>query len=207
MKKSSTTESLILHAAERIFFLRGFDGARMQEIADEASINKALLHYYFRSKERLFDAVFEAAVSRLLPPVLSVLHLELPLREKITAFVEAYFTTVLENPFLPGFIVHELQRNPAHFRAVIAARRIDVLETLKMQLHEGAESGIWRRISAEQFMLNLFSLCAFPFVARQGMQALSGKNDHEYLLLLEERRTLISGWVLDMLRPETVNAK
>jgi AcrR family transcriptional regulator len=204
MKKSSSTESLILQAAEQIFFLRGYNGARMQEIADEASINKALLHYYFRSKEQLFEAVFEAAVARLVPPVLAVLHQELPLRDKISAFVDAYFTTVEENPFLPGFIVYELQRNPEHFRTTIEAERVDLLDKLQMQLHEGADNGTLRRMSAEQFMLNLFSLCAFPFIARQGMQALSGRNDQDYHLLLEERRKLIPGWILDTLRPDTV---
>lgn len=202
MKKSCETESLILQAAERIFYLRGFDGARMQEIADAASINKALLHYYFRSKQRLFDAVFTAALSRLVPPVLAELQNERPIAGKITGFVNTYFATVRKNPSLPGFIVYELQRNPEHFGTVIRQQRIDVLERLGRELQEGADSGSLRRISAEQFILNLFSLCAFPFIAAQGMQALSGKNIRDYQELLEERRLLIPRWMLDMLRPE-----
>ena len=202
MKKSSETESLILQAAERVFYLRGFDGARMQEIADAASINKALLHYYFRSKQRLFDAVFTVALSRLVPPVLAELRQNLPLEEKITRFVNTYFATVRKNPALPGFIVHEMQRNPGHFGSVIRQQRIDVLYSLCVQLEEEARSGRLRSISPEQFLLNLFSLCAFPLIAAVGMQALSGMNSDAYEELLEERRKLIPRWMLDMLRPQ-----
>lgn len=202
MNNDLATEKTILHAAELVFHRRGFDGARMQEIADEAGINKALLHYYFRSKERLFGAVFSAAIARLVPPVLAVLHTDLPFVEKLTAFVDAYFSTVQANPFLPGFVVYEMQRNPEHFKTIMDENRMLLLKKLQRQLHEEFENGRLRSISAEQFMLNLLSLCAFPFVARQGMQALSGRTDSEYLLLLDERRKLIPVWIFDMLRPE-----
>jgi len=173
------TQRRILCSAEKVFYRQGYDGARMQEIADEAGINKALLHYYFRSKERLFDAVFSDAVLRLVPPVFAVMNINAPLMDKVRAFVDAYFSTVVNNPFLPGFVVHEMHRNPSRFSEII----------------QGAESGKLVPMEAEQFMLNLLSLCAFPFVAAGAMQAVSGKNDTEYQQLLEERRQLIPEWM------------
>jgi AcrR family transcriptional regulator len=199
MKEERATEELILQCAEKVFHRSGFDGARMQEIADEAGINKALLHYYFRSKDRLFDAVFSAAVSRLVPPVFSMLNTQKPLTEKIADFVRQYFMTVMEHPFLPGFIIHEMHRNPAHFRTVMAGGRFVKLDRLQQQLQEGIAAGCFREISVEQFMLNLFSLCAFPFAARNAMQAMTGIGDDCYQQILEERRRLIPVWMIGMI--------
>ncbi|MDP8306393.1 MAG: TetR/AcrR family transcriptional regulator [Candidatus Chlorobium antarcticum] len=189
------TQRRILCSAEKVFYRQGYDGARMQEIADEAGINKALLHYYFRSKERLFDAVFSDAVLRLVPPVFAVMNINAPLMDKVRAFVDAYFSTVVNNPFLPGFVVHEMHRNPSRFSEIIQGSRLFMLQGLQRQLDEGAESGKLVPMEAEQFMLNLLSLCAFPFVAAGAMQAVSGKNDTEYQQLLEERRQLIPEWM------------
>uniref|UniRef100_A4SEG4 Transcriptional regulator, TetR family n=1 Tax=Chlorobium phaeovibrioides (strain DSM 265 / 1930) TaxID=290318 RepID=A4SEG4_CHLPM len=135
------TERRILQSAEKVFYRQGYDGARMQEIADEAGINKALLHYYFRSKERLFDAVFSDAVMRLVPPVFAVMNSNSPLMDKVRAFVDAYFNTVVNNPFLPGFVVHEMHRNPSRFSEIIRASRLLMLDGLQHQLDLGAESG------------------------------------------------------------------
>ncbi|HCD35490.1 MAG TPA: TetR/AcrR family transcriptional regulator [Chlorobium sp.] len=192
------TERRILQSAEKVFYRQGYDGARMQEIADEAGINKALLHYYFRSKERLFDAVFSDAVMRLVPPVFAVMNSNSPLMDKVRAFVDAYFNTVVNNPFLPGFVVHEMHRNPSRFSEIIRASRLLMLDGLQHQLDLGAESGELIAMPAEQFMLNLLSLCAFPFVAAGAMQSVSGKNDSDYQHLLEERRQLIPQWMARM---------
>jgi len=189
------TERRILCSAEKVFYRQGYDGARMQEIADEAGINKALLHYYFRSKDRLFDAVFSDAVLRLVPPVFAVMNSDSALMDKVRGFVDAYFSTVSQNPFLPGFVVHEMHRNPSRFSEIIKESRLLMLEGLQHQLDEGAANGELIPMQAEQFILNLLSLCAFPFVAAGAMQSVSGKNDAEYQQLLEERRELIPQWM------------
>src|SRR5918992_1083630 len=95
------TEQRILDAAHKVFVRRGTAGARMQEIADEAGVNKALLHYYFRNKERLAEAVFERAAHRLLPPLLAMLGSDASLEEKIEGAVHHYLDVVSGSPFLP----------------------------------------------------------------------------------------------------------
>src|SRR5918992_2710556 len=99
------TEQRILEAARVVFIRRGTAGARMQEIAAEAGVNQALLHYYFRSKERLAEAVFQQVAGRVLPTVLGLLGSKLPIEEKVEQVVEAYLDAFSRSPFLPGYIL------------------------------------------------------------------------------------------------------
>lgn len=106
------TETRILEAAKKVFIRKGLDGSRMQEIANEAGINKALLHYYFRSKQKLFEAVFSYAFIKFLPKVTEVLNADMPFLKKIEIFIDNYIDLLIENPFLPIFILNELYRQP-----------------------------------------------------------------------------------------------
>ncbi|TCD47418.1 TetR/AcrR family transcriptional regulator [Chlorobium sp. N1] len=205
MATENETEYRILRSAEEVFYRHGYDGAKMQDIADGASINKALLHYYFRSKERLFDAVFSAAVERLVPPLFLTLGSEKPLTQKIREFVDTYFDTVLEHPFLPGFVVHEMHRNPDRFRKTIASGNLLDLEGLQAALDEGTSRGEFRQTDAMQFLLNLLSLSAFPFIAARAMQAISALGEEEYRRTLDERRALVPVWMEDILKPCTLS--
>ena len=99
-KKDQSTEERILASAKKIFVEKGMAGARMQDIADDAGINKAMLHYYFRSKEKLFEVIFKEAAARLFPTIASILNSDLPLFEKIRRFTNDYLEIVIENPFL-----------------------------------------------------------------------------------------------------------
>ncbi|NTW49909.1 MAG: TetR/AcrR family transcriptional regulator [Chlorobiales bacterium] len=200
MSKDKVTEDRIFEAARMAFHRSGFDGARMQEIADEAGINKALLHYYFRSKDKLFEAVLHDAMTRIGPKMFEVLDSDMPLEEKVKAFVERYIDTVMENPYLPGFIIHEMHCNTERFKSFVADKRFIKLGKLKKQLQDGVDEGKYRPISAEQFFLNMFGLCAFPFVAKYAMQAFLGINDRDYQKLLQERKKEVPEFILNTLR-------
>src|SRR5215208_4952795 len=112
MAKDNDTEVRILNAARTVFIRNGTAGARMQEIAEEAGVNQALLHYYFRSKERLSEAVFREAAGRMLPIVVRTLGSDLTIGEKIDRIVETYIDTMSRSPFLPGYILSELHHRP-----------------------------------------------------------------------------------------------
>ena len=101
--KKDTTEEKILDAAQTVFTRKGMDGARMQEIANEAGINKALLHYYFRSKQKLFEAIFKQVFKQIFPDIKAFIHSEIPLEKKLGIFVEKYIDLLMKNPFLPSF--------------------------------------------------------------------------------------------------------
>ena len=109
---SDSTKMKILLAAHRVFIRKGMDGARMQEIADEAGINKALLHYYFHSKDQLFNEVFYGILSQMIPRLVVIFSGDEPFLEKVEAIVTEYDTYLSRNPILPQFIYREINRDP-----------------------------------------------------------------------------------------------
>lgn len=201
------TEQRILEAARRVFVKRGTAGARMQEIAAEAGVNQALLHYYFRSKDRLAATVFEEAAGRLLPAIVQLLSSDASLEEKIERFVHLYIDAVRQNPFLPGYIIAELHQQPERLTSLIdpsgpiplAARA--VLERLDAQLREAAAAGKMRPMSPEQLFLNMIGLSVMPFLARPLFRVMIGMDDEAFGRFLDERRAELPGFILRGLRP------
>ena len=111
----NSTEQKIIEAAETVFHEKGFDGARMQEIADKANINKGLLHYYFKSKDALFDAIFNMAIKRMSGNINSILKMEISLDEKIDLIIDSYMNLLLRNSSLPRFVITELNKDSDRF--------------------------------------------------------------------------------------------
>jgi TetR/AcrR family transcriptional regulator len=191
----SNTEQSILEAARKVFMLKGYSGARMQEIADEAGINKALLHYYFRGKDQLFEAVFAQAIASFLPIIRNVLEADMPFKEKIVLFVETYIDVLMANPHIPSFVIHELNTNPGRFIDKLKNNGINptiLLEQIKMEV----ESGQIRNISGDHFIVNLLGMCLFPFMARPVVKGVLRKSDDEYELFLKERKKEIVQFVM-----------
>src|SRR3954463_11592541 len=180
------TEHLILDAAQAEFVRHGTSGARMQDIAAEAGVNQALLHYYFRSKERLSEAVFRRAAAQLLPRVIEVMASEAPLEGKSARVVDLELDYLLQAPYLPGYIISELHNHPGRVRQLVSTMTgmtpehvgPRVVTRLRQQLEEGVRAGRFRPTAADQLIVNLFSLCIFPFAARPMLMAILGM-DHE----------------------------
>src|SRR5271169_392301 len=114
-KTDQPTKEKILAAAKKVFMTKGMAGARMQDIADEAGINKALLHYYFRSKDKLFEMIYLEEAKKFFPKISMIFQSELPLFEKIKQFADEYISEILENPYLPWFVFNEINRDPDKF--------------------------------------------------------------------------------------------
>ena len=206
--RDGDTEQRILQAARSVFVRRGTSGARMQEIAAEAGVNQALLHYYFRSKQRLAEAIFREAAGRLIPAVLRLLGSDAPLEQKVEGFVHLYIDTVRERPFLPGYILAELHQHPERVRGLQEAIGLQpamvaktMLAKLRTQLEEGAKSGTLRRIAPEQFVVSLLALTVFPFAARPVLELALGMNDDGFARFLDQRRAELPGFILGALRP------
>lgn len=192
---SENTEAQILKAAREVFIAKGLDGARMQEIADHAGINKALLHYYFRTKEKLFEAVFREVASNLFPAMKQVLSAELGIKEKITFFVKVYLKAIRENPFIPGFVMNTLNIDPGRFLQYISKAEINPM-LLQEQLNEEAARGLIRPVKAENLLVNIIALCVFPFLARPIIQNLFQMDNENYSAYLEARESEIVDFVL-----------
>jgi AcrR family transcriptional regulator len=202
------SEARILEAAREVFLRRGTAGARMAEIAEQAGVNQALLHYYFRTKARLAGAVFQRAARDLLPAVVKTLMSDLPLAEKVRRVVDLELSMLLRHPFLPGYILSELNHHPERveqFVEVTAGLRIDeiaprLFARLGRQIETAVEAGEIRPIAPEQFVLNLLSLCIFPFAARPLVAAMTGLDDAGFRAMIELRKTELPEFFLGGLR-------
>lgn len=166
-KKSVETEENILIAARQIFAQKGFAGARMQEIADTAGINKALLHYYFKSKEKLFEQVFEEAFSKLIKPMASFLADDSELFQKIRNICQLYQKVLVEYPFIPNFVLNEVNTDPTRIFHLIHVEGIGSnMSTVLIQVKQAIADGKIREIDPRELILNIISLSIFPFVGR-----------------------------------------
>ena len=99
------TEQRILDAAHAVFIRRGTAGARMQEIAEEAGVNKALLHYYFRTKSRLAEAVFQRVAVRLFPPVIEILGSDAEIEDKVARVIALELDVLSRSPYAPAYVL------------------------------------------------------------------------------------------------------
>jgi AcrR family transcriptional regulator len=208
-ERRGATEQRILDAAHAVFLRTGTAGARMQEIAREAGVNSALLHYYFRSKDRLAEAVFHRAAAQLLPAVVGVLVSDRPLADKVRAFVAIELDRLSRTPYLPGYIISELAHHPERITQLLSTLTGSTPDTLGRklrrilgrQINAEVRAGRMRRIAPEQFMVNLLSLCVFPFAARPMIAALMGFDDRAFARFIRERREGLPEFFLSGLRP------
>jgi TetR/AcrR family transcriptional regulator len=203
------SEQRILDAAHVVFLRRGTAGARMQEIAKEADVNSALLHYYFRSKERLAEAVFQRAAMQLMPAVIRILGSDAELEAKVEQVVDVELQQLQKTPYLPGYILSELTHHPERVRqlfstvtgltpAEIGGR---VFRVLGAQINARVKARRMHPIAPEQFAINLLALCVFPFAARPMVMALAGLDQAGFNQFIERRRRELAPFFLRALRP------
>ncbi len=195
--KDTTTESTILNAAKHIFQHKGMTGARMQEIADEAGINKALLHYYFRSKQLLFEAVFKKAFSMLAPQLNEVMNSDTTICEKIKNFSSNYISFVIKHPYLPNFIIQELNRNPEFVGKIITEKHFPNIDKFRKQINDKVKEGVIRPIKAEQLFINIMALNIFPFIGAPLLKGFINADDKDYKELMEERKTDVAEFIIN----------
>jgi len=199
-KNDKSTEQKILEAAKQVFMEKGLDGARMQDIADKAGINKALLHYYFRSKEKLFEMIFMEEARKFMPKVTSIMMSELTLFEKVEKFVGQYIDTLLQNPLLPIFILNEINRNPKEAIKKIFGNQRPPIEKVEEHIAKLVKKGEIKPIKGHELMINMVSLCIFPFLARPMVQWVTKTNDEEFLKLMELRKKTVVKFVIDSVK-------
>jgi len=203
------TERRILDAARRVFIRRGSGGARMQEIAEEAGVNQALLHYYFGSKDGLSLEVFRESAAKLFPGIMRILSSDASIEARVEQVVHHYIDTLREHPFLPGYVLGEMSFNPDRLSTLTAEMTSPgapdgprlALAKLGRDLAHRAELGDFRPMAAEQFLANLASLCVFPFAARPMLSHLLGFDDVAWERFLDVRRAELPQQILNTLRP------
>jgi TetR/AcrR family transcriptional regulator len=201
LKHDVETRDRILDAAHSVFLRKGTANSRTQEIAAEARVNKALVHYYFGTKAALADAVFERALGALMPRIFGILaDPGRSLEQKVRNISQEQIDFHSARPYLAGYIVSEMHAEPARIAALFAKRGGPPLHVLREQLKDAAQAGTIRPIGAEQFVVNLMALLVFPFALRPVLSRLLDLNASEWTTFLDERRRLVPDFFLAGLR-------
>ncbi len=185
------TEKLIKDKAKKLFFQKGFLNATTQEIADEAGVNRALIHYYFRSRELMLDTILNETLLEKKERVRSVLSSDLPFRKKIAHYINALVDYGLTYPYLDNFIISETARHPDKIRAFCAKVTSKSSDLISEQLEAEIKKKKLAPISPEHFMVNLSALCNYPLLAKSVLQTIHGMTDAAYRKFLIERKQII----------------
>jgi len=199
--KKDNTEEKILLAAQEVFIQKGMDGARMQEIADHANINKALLHYYFRTKQKLFEAIFKKVFSKIFPNLMELVHSDQPFEEKLGNFIEKYVDLLQRNPFLPTFILKEMNRDPEVLAHIIKSSGV-VPANIFAMLEREMDLGNIRRMDPRDLMVNVLGLSIFPVAAGPLLNIMFFDNDkNEYERFIQHRKKSVKTFILNSIMP------
>jgi TetR/AcrR family transcriptional regulator len=195
------TEERIFDAATQVFEEKGMDGARMQDIANHAGINKSLLHYYFRTKDHLFNAVFEKLAGKMLRKFAPVFEKDRTLEEKIIFFFRQHIEFMQENPRLPSFILSEISRNPARIKKLL--KNIDFRkfwDTLEAQHAEEFKKYNITPEAVPQILSTIAAISVFPFAARPILEGIFENFGIDFDAYIEARKEFAAEFVLGALK-------
>ena len=193
-------------SAKKVFYQKGLKGARMQEIADDAGVNKAMLHYYFRSKEKLFDIVFEQSLKSVTPMLTNVFLEKTDLNTKIAHLIEMLIDFFLEEPYLSNFIVNELSQNPDKLFMNVLDQKGGligkIIPLIKEQIQVEIEKGTVKKdIRSAELILNIMSLCLLPIMSQTVLQKTLGIDDERMRRFMIKRKQTVTQFVLDAIKP------
>ncbi|MCD0471866.1 TetR/AcrR family transcriptional regulator [Flavobacterium sp. JAS] len=193
--KDASTEEKIKEAARTVFTQKGYSATRTRDIAEEAGINLALLNYYFRSKEKLFELVMVEKVAKLFGVIAPIVNNQnTSLDEKVTLIADAYITMLTQNPGLPLFVLSEIRNNPEHFGNKMQAGKLLTESYFVKQLVERRPD-----IHPLHFIINVLSMCIFPFIAKPVLESTGILSANQLSDFTEERKVLIVKWFKAMI--------
>jgi AcrR family transcriptional regulator len=205
--EEAQTEKLIKEKAKILFFQKGFLDATTQEIADEAGVNRALIHYYFRSREQMLDILLVETIQEKKDRVRSILTSDLPFREKIARYIDTVVDYGLSWPYLENFIISETARHPDKVKDICSKDRVKTSDLISAGLEEEIRKKRIAPISAVHFMVNLSALCNYPLLAKSVLQTIHGMTDAAYRKFLVERKQIIYTTLFNEEMPELPSKK
>jgi TetR/AcrR family transcriptional regulator len=196
-KLDNQTEKAIIEAAGKVFTRKGFAAARMDDIAKEAGMNRALLHYYFRSKEKMFDLIFDLRVREFFSGLGLIISSEKNLEEKIRAIVEHEITILSAHPDLPIFILQELTQNPQRFFEHASALQKKFAVDVKQQIKKKKI----KNIDASQLLMNIMSMSIYPFIAKPILKTILETDEAGFYKIMQKRKTEVTEFILSAIKP------
>lgn len=203
-KTDNQTEKAILEAAGKVFTKKGYAAARMEDIAKEAGINRALLHYYFRSKDKMFDLIFDQRVREFFSGLGEIMFSEKSLEEKIRGIVEHEITILSAHPDLPIFILQELTQNPLRFfehAQKVGAHPSMLQKKFSVHVMDEIKKKKIRDIDPRQLLMNIMSMAIYPFIAKPILKTILETDDAGFYKIMEKRKTEVTDFILKSLKP------
>ncbi len=191
-----TTEDRIKKTALTLFLEKGFERTSIRDIALKAKINIALLNYYFRSKENLFNSIFSGLLEKYTPTLNGILGSSLPIEEKIHLYVEEYIDILLENPKLTYFVLSVLHRNPDKITQMKIFQSLYNTGDFSKQFAEEVRKGNIKDVDPTQFFINMLSLITFPFTIKQVIMEKNHMNEDTFEQFMHQRKQVITDMLL-----------
>jgi len=200
----ATTEERILDAAMKVFTRKGFAATRTEEIAKEAGINRTLLHYYYRDKQTIFNLIFETRFKEFFKGLFVIFEADnISLFQKIERMVDHEITTLSKHPHMARFVITEIAHEPnllvEHGTKLGLNPRVMIAAFEKLVVKEVSE-GIIRPIEGRQLLINIMSLCIYPFVASPIIQTMMSLNESEFIQLTEQRKKQVSEFIINAIK-------
>ncbi len=200
--KDKNAELKILDAARKIFLEKGLAGARMQDIANEACLNKALLHYYYRSKERLFQTIFQDELLNFFNNMQEIMSAPISLFEKIELLVAKEIDTMNSCPRLPIFIMNELTQDPDSCLMKMKNMEMHKLYAkFRNEVEVEIKKGTIKKVNPDHLFLNLLAMTSYPFIAKPVVRGLFELNEDGYTDFIEQHKKDVSKFIIDSLIP------
>jgi AcrR family transcriptional regulator len=195
METHNGMEEQILETARHVFANKGYEATNMSDIAAEAGISRTSLHYYFHTKDRIFEAVFSRVVQSFLPRMQSISEEDISFLEKLDKIIDEYVMLFIENPALPKFVVEEIHRDVDHLFEYIrkAFPGNAILLSLKSQIETEMEEGKLKKVPVEVVVSTFYSLLVFPFLTKNLLMRMffDGEEVHFQLYLKERKKTIM----------------
>lgn len=204
-KSESCTEKRILEAAKTVFIRKGFDGTSMEDIAAEAKITRPSLNYYFRTKEKLFSAIFKDVIGSFLPRVESVALGKKPVFKRIEEVVEIYTEMLFKNPGILTFVANESHRNPGRYFEILHSMPEfpEMGKRIGDEIKRNMSEGKLREMPLEYFATTFFGLLFFPFLAKNIVTGIFfGGSDARFDKFISDRRQFVVESMKSIFKPK-----
>lgn len=204
MSNDQNMEQVILKAATRLFLERGFASTTTTEIAREAGCNQALVHYYFRTKDRLFAAIFEKKMQNFITSLLEISKEQIPFEEKLARKIASHFEVIREDPKFPLFFFAELSTNPKRLetlKEMLGDKPQVIVKQFQDELNHEIDAGRIRPVSVFDLLMTIVSLNIIGFIAEPLFKTITKISDEEYMKLIERRKKENIHIVLQSLKP------
>jgi len=199
-QKDHEAEYRIMEAAKIVFHKRGYFGARMQEIADEAGINKAMLHYYFRSKKNLFEAVFQEALGKVFGKIMSSFSKAGNFEDKLSSFVDSYIDLLISDPYIPAFVIHEINHNPEGIKNFLNEKTQVNPQLLIELINNEIKNNNLKDIDPFQIIMTIISSAIFPFIGKPILSHIFNIDEELFIELMNERKKIIPEIIMNGIR-------